>query len=135
MLIKLRLSPSKKKLLYLLQWKLFKNDGNYFFFFILKALFVVKIFKLLCSSFGLLRTTWLEQKSEFQSLWRHSLVNKQLKINILPDISWSKGNQTMKFGQVKEYNKKNFFLQKSCRKGDRGTSSRSLSSFSKNICQ
>ena len=32
---------------------------------------------------------------------------------ILPNISRSKGNQTMKFGQVIEYNKRNSFLEKS----------------------
>ena len=40
---------------------------------------------------------------------------KQLQYT-LPNISRSKGNQTMKFGQVIEYNKRNIFLQKS-RKG------------------
>ena len=37
---------------------------------------------------------------------------KQLQYT-LPNISRSKGNQTMKFGQVIEYNKRNIFLQKS----------------------
>ena len=35
-------------------------------------------------------------------------------IEILPHISRSNGNQTMKFGQVREYNARNIF-QKSCR--------------------
>ena len=35
---------------------------------------------------------------------------------ILPNISQNKGNQTMKFGQLIEYNKRNIFLQKLCRK-------------------
>ena len=30
--------------------------------------------------------------------------------HILPNISQSKGNQTLKFGQVKEYNKRNIFF-------------------------
>ena len=34
-------------------------------------------------------------------------------IHILPNISQSKGIQTMKFGQLIEYNKRNIFLQKS----------------------
>ena len=34
--------------------------------------------------------------------------------NILPHTSRSKGNQTMKFGQLIEYKKRNNFLQKSC---------------------
>ena len=34
-------------------------------------------------------------------------------IHILPNIWRSKGNQTMKFGQLIEYNMKNIFLEKS----------------------
>ena len=37
-------------------------------------------------------------------------------IHLLPNISRSKGNQTMKFDQVIEHNKKNIFLQKSITK-------------------
>ena len=37
-------------------------------------------------------------------------------IHILPNISRSKGNQTMKSGQLIEYNKRNIFLQKLCGK-------------------
>ena len=33
-------------------------------------------------------------------------------IHILPNISRSKGNQTMKFGQLIEYNMKSIFYQK-----------------------
>ena len=36
---------SKKKLFYLLQWKLFKNDEKNAFYFIVKTPFVLKIFK------------------------------------------------------------------------------------------
>ena len=39
-----------------------------------------------------------------------------IAIHILPNISQSKGNQTIKFGQLIEYNKRNIFLQKLCRK-------------------
>ena len=39
-----------------------------------------------------------------------------ITIHILPDISRSKGNQAMKFGQLIEYNVRNIFLQKSCMK-------------------
>ena len=35
---------------------------------------------------------------------------------ILSNISQSKGNQIMKFGEVIEYNKKNILLQKLCGK-------------------
>ena len=35
-----------------------------------------------------------------------------IAIHILPDISQSKGNQTMQFGQLIQCNKRNTFLQK-----------------------
>ena len=35
--------------------------------------------------------------------------------NTMPNISESKGNQTMKRGHLIEYNKRIIFLQKSCR--------------------
>ena len=37
-----------------------------------------------------------------------------IAIHILPNISRSKGNQTMKFGQLIEYILINIFLEKSC---------------------
>ena len=45
-----------------------------------------------------------------------SSLPSQVAIHILPNISQSKGNQTMKFGQLIEYNKGNIFLQKLSRK-------------------
>ena len=57
---------------------------------------------------------------------RHERVNfkiydvttwlKRITIHILPNISRSRGNQTMKFGQLEEYNRRNIFLQKPGRK-------------------
>ena len=44
-----------------------------------------------------------------------------ITINILPDISKSKDNKTLKSGQLIEYNVRNIFLQKSCRKWSRET--------------
>ena len=52
------------------------------------------------------------------------------QVNML-DISWSKGKQTMKFGQVIEYNYRNSLTHKLCRKWDRQTSSRLLFIFSR----
>ena len=37
-------------------------------------------------------------------------------IQILSNISQSKGNQEIKFGQLIGYNKRNIFLRKLCRK-------------------
>ena len=36
--------------------------------------------------------------------------------HILPNISQNKDNQTIKFGQLIEFNKLNIFFQKLCRK-------------------
>ena len=43
-----------------------------------------------------------------------------IPVHILPNISQSKGNQTMKFGQLIEQNKRNIFLQKVMRKMRQG---------------
>ena len=48
-------------------------------------------------------------------------------INILPNNSRSKGNQTMKLGQLIEFNTRNIFLEKSFTKCDGETSSRIFS--------
>ena len=59
--VKVGLSPSQKSLLYLLQWKSFKNDEKCSCF-ILKALFVLRIFKFLPWSFcHLEKMAWLER--------------------------------------------------------------------------
>ena len=39
-----------------------------------------------------------------------------ITIHILPNVSQSRGNQMMKFGQLIEYNKRDIFLKKLCRK-------------------
>ena len=39
-----------------------------------------------------------------------------IAIQKFPSTSQSKGNQTVKFGQLIQYNKRNTFLQKLCRK-------------------
>ena len=41
-------------------------------------------------------------------------------IDILPDITKSKENETMKFGQLVEYNVRNIFRQISCKKIKQG---------------
>ena len=52
-----------------------------------------------------------------------------ITMHILSNISRSKDNKTVKFGQLIEYNQRNIFLQKPCRKWGRETSSRSLFVF------
>ena len=82
------------------------------------------------------KMVWWESQGKFQSLWRRKIEHKQLQ-DKLPDISRSKGNQTMKFGKLIENNMRNIFLQKSCRKQGRETSSRNLFVFWKSLiwCQ
>ena len=48
-------------------------------------------------------------------------------IHILPNISRSEGNQTMKFGHLIEFNMKNIFLEKSYNKWDGETCQRPFS--------
>ena len=52
-----------------------------------------------------------------------------IAIHILPNISQSKDNQTINFDQLIECNKRNIFLQKSCRKRGKESSSRPLFIF------
>ena len=62
--------------------------------------------------------------SEFMT----SQLGKQtVAIHILRNISRSKGSQTMKFGQLIEYNTRNIFLEKSYTKCVGKTSPRPLS--------
>ena len=68
------------------------------------------------------KTVWLERLGWMQNQWPHNLVNKQLQYTYCP-IS-HEGKQTMKLGQLIEYNKRNIILQKLCRKWCRHTSPR-----------
>ena len=61
--------------------KMMKNA----FYFILKALFVLKILKLLSWVFGHVeKRAWVERWGEFQNSWRDNLVNKQLQYTFCP---------------------------------------------------
>ena len=56
----------------------------------------------------------LIRKIRLISKFKMSQTGKQtIAMHILPDISRCKGNQTMKFGQLIEYNMRNIFLEKS----------------------
>ena len=50
-----------------------------------------------------------------------------IAIDILTNISRSKGNQAIKLDQLIEYNKRNIFFQKLCGKSGRETSPKPLS--------
>ena len=113
---KVGLSSSKKiRVICLIEspLKIMKNA----FYFILRALSVLKIFKFLSYLFWSFRKNGLIRKIILTSKFMTSQPGlKTIAIQILPNISQSKGNQKMKFGQLIEYNKRNFFLQTLCRK-------------------
>ena len=104
---KIGLSPSKNIFLFA---SMMKNA----FYFILIALFILKIFKFLSWLFGHLgKTTWLRNIKLLSKF--HKLFNKLVTIPKLSSISQSKGNQAMKFSVDRIWQEKQFF-QKSCRK-------------------
>ena len=106
-------------------WNPFKIDKKNTFYFTLKALFVLDRFNFLSEIFGHLEKNGLIRKIWLISKFITSHTGWQtITIHILPKISWSKGNQTMKFGQLIEYNKKNTSLQNLNRKWTGKTSSR-----------
>ena len=66
-----------------------------FFYFMLKVPFVLEIFTFL----NLIRKLWLIFKSMMSQTGQQIIT-----MHILPNISRSKGNQSIKFGQLTEYN-------------------------------
>ena len=105
--------------------KIMKNA----FYFTLKGLFVLKIFKFLSSIFGYVeKQLGLKDKIHFKiydvTTWETNNWN-----TYLPFIWRIKGNQTMKFGQLLEYEMRNTFLEKSYAKYGRKTIPRSFSNI------
>ena len=105
---KVVLLPSKKICFIYLNESLLDMMKNAFYF-IWKALFLLKIFKFLSWLYGHVeQTAWLEKLiSKFMT---SQLAAQTITIYILPNIWRSKGNQIMEFGQLKEWNKRNIFL-------------------------
>ena len=114
-LIKVGLSPSKKICVICLiesPLKIMKNA----FCFILKALFFSRYLRF-CHDFLVKKCikNGLIRKIRLTSKFMTSQPGSQtIAIHIFSDISQSKGNQTMRFGQLIEYNKRNIFLEKLC---------------------
>ena len=131
--LKVGLSPSKKKLCYLLDWKSYKNDEKCFLFH-LKSFFRSQDIKPFVKTFWSCRKECLIRKIRLTSKLMTSQPGLEtVTIHIFPNTSQSEGNQTMKYGQLIEYNKRNIFLQKLCGKWDRETSSSSLFIFWKSL--
>ena len=64
-------------------------------------------------------TVWSDRKNDLigkarliSKLMMSQLGKPTISIHILPNISQSKDYQKMKLGQLREYNKRNIFLQK-----------------------
>ena len=98
------------------------------FYFTSKDLFVLKIFKFLSWIFVLVAKR-LDKKDQVSLKFYDVTVwlTKTIVIHIMPNISKSKGNQTMKFGQLIECNMRNIFLEKSYTKCGGETSPRLFS--------
>ena len=87
------------------------------FYFILKALFILEIFHFFVTTSWSCRENDLIRKVRLTSKFMVSQPGLQtIAIHMLVNISQSKGNQTMKFSQLIEYNKRNILLQKLWRK-------------------
>ena len=105
------------------------------FYFTLKALFVLEIFQFLFWIFGNVGKR-LDKTAKVIFKNYDSQAGKQTTaVHILPDISRSKGNQTIKLGQLIKFNMRNIFLKKSCTTCSRVTRPRPFLKKSKlNIC-
>ena len=90
--------------------KMMKNA----FYFILKALFVEKIFKFFAMTFWSCRKNGSIRKVRLISKSLTSRRGKQtIEVHILSNFWRSKGNQAMNFGQLIGYNMRNIFVETS----------------------
>ena len=109
--LKVRLSPLKKICIICLIQSLLKMMKNAFYF-ILKALSILKIFKFLSRHFGhVWKMAWLNRLKLTSKFMTSQPGFQAIPILILPNISQSKGSQTIKFGQLIECNMRNIFLE------------------------
>ena len=85
------------------------------FYFILKALFVLKMFNFVCLEFFVMYKKRLDWKDKLNFEIYGVTAWLTITIHILLNISRIKDNRTMKLGQLMKYNKKNISFKKSCR--------------------
>ena len=122
-----------KNLWYLLDWKPFKNDEKCFLFQ-LKSSFCSQDIYVFVTTFWSYRRNGLIRKIRLTSKLMTSQTRLQtISIHVMHKTSQNKGNQTMKFGQLIEYNKIEIFLQKLCRKWGKESNSRPLFILSKSL--
>ena len=129
-ILKIGLSPFKETCFICFNESLLKMMKNALDL-ILKTLFVLKSFKSFSWIFrhvarknGLIRKLRLISK-----LMTTQHRYQSVTIQILPNISRSKGNETMEFGQLIDYDKRNNFFSKIIQKWGKVTSSRPLFVF------
>ena len=77
------------------------------------ALFVLKIFKFLSLPFGHVEKRFGQKDEVNFKIYDLTTWKTEIAIHILPNISRSKSNQTMKIVPLTEYNIRNIFLEKS----------------------
>ena len=82
------------------------------FYFTLKALFVLKIFKFLSWLFGHVKNGLIRKIRLISKLMTSQPGKQTIAISISPNILVSKSNQIIKFGQVIEYIMRKNFLEK-----------------------
>ena len=122
----------QKNSCHLLHWKSFRSDEKCSLFHLKSSLRSQDIYVVM--NFWSYRKNCLIRKIRLTSKFMTSQVGLQtFAIHILPNISHSKGNQTMKFGQLIEHNKRNIFPQKLCGKWGRETSPKPLFIFLKSF--
>ena len=97
-------------------------------FYFISNLFSFSRYLNFCLHFLVIYQNGLIKKIRLISKFLTSQLDKQtIVIHILPNISKSKGNQTIKFGQLIECNTRNIFLEKSYTKCGEESSSRPFS--------
>ena len=81
-------------------------------YFTLKALFVLKIFIFFSLLFGQVEQQLFRKKSLISKFLTSQSGKQTIAIHTLPNTSRSKGNQTMKFDQLIEFDMRNRFHTK-----------------------
>ena len=95
-----------------------KMMKNIFFYFTLKARFVLMIFKFLFWLLVMQKNALMRKLKLILKFMTSQPISQTIAICILTNISRTKGNQIRKFGQLIEYNMRTIFLEKSYAKCD-----------------
>ena len=110
--------------------KLFKNDEKCLLFH-RKSSCSENIYIFCLDVFVMYKNCLIRMIKLISKFLTSQLGNETIAIHILPSISRNKGNQTMEFGQLTEYNMRNIFLETSYTKCDREALFRPFSKNSK----